>query len=208
MWDEHERENKNPINKVKIAQPSNEPLPGVSLESVKKLLDFCSNQRDKTIILFLVDTRVRRSELCDIDVQEVNFFNGAAQIRHGKWDKSRTVYVGRKCRRELKRYLRKRNKLEPDSPLFATLKNETRLSPQGLREVIRRRANDAGIDEPGLHDFRRLFAVSCLRNGMNLVTLSRLMGHTTLEVTRRYLHLLDEDLRSAHREASPVDNAL
>ena len=77
----------------------------------------------------------------------------------------------------------------------------------GLREIIRRRALAAGIEEPGLHDFRRCFAVQILRNGFDLVTLSRLMGHFTLTVTQRYLYLVEDDLRAGHQIAGPVDNA-
>ena len=57
------------------------------------------------------------------------------------------------------------------------------------------------------HDFRRAFALNCLRNGMDLMTLARLMGHTTIKVLKRYVALTDVDLRNAHEKASPVDNA-
>jgi site-specific recombinase XerD len=68
-------------------------------------------------------------------------------------------------------------------------------------------ANSAGIKEPGLHDFRRCFAVQMLRGGCDLVTLSRLMGHSSIVVTQRYLYLVDEDLKAGHQIAGPIDNA-
>jgi len=53
-----------------------------------------------------------------------------------------------------------------------------------------------------------LYALTMLRNGVNVITLSRLLGHSDLTVLRRYLAQTDDDLREAHAKASPVDNWL
>jgi integrase/recombinase XerD len=81
-----------------------------------------------------------------------------------------------------------------------------RLSKSGLRQIVRRCAQRAGLPEPGMHSFRRAFAINSLRNGMDVVTLQRLMGHADLSVIDRYLALLDEDLQRAHRQYGVVDN--
>jgi hypothetical protein len=60
----------------------------------------------------------------------------------------------------------------------------------------------------GIHTFRRLFALTMLRNGTDIVTLSRLMGHSTTDILKKYLAQTDEDLREASAKASPIDNAL
>jgi integrase/recombinase XerD len=67
----------------------------------------------------------------------------------------------------------------------------------GIRQVVRRAAGRAGVDEPGMHDFRRAFAINSLRNGMDVATLQRLLGHSSLEVVNRYLALVEDDLRAA-----------
>lgn len=77
----------------------------------------------------------------------------------------------------------------------------------GLNEIIRRRANEAGIEKPHLHDFRRAFGLKFLRNGGDIYSLQKLMGHTDLQVLRRYLAQTNEDLMIAHCNFSPVDNA-
>jgi len=77
----------------------------------------------------------------------------------------------------------------------------------GLRAALAERARLAGIEAPKLYSFRRAFAITILPNGTDLVTLSRLMGHTNLKVLQRYLKQLPEDLQEAHRRAGPVDNA-
>ena len=65
----------------------------------------------------------------------------------------------------------------------------------GQRQIVRRRALAAHIPEPGLHDFRRFAALAWLCAGCSLVSVSRRLGHAGLEITRRYLALIDEDLR-------------
>ncbi len=87
----------------------------------------------------------------------------------------------------------------------------TRMAPgfllMVLKSMIRRRAAAAGVDPPGLHDFRRCFAIEMARNGVDTVTISRLLGHSGLNVTLRYLSQNEEDFRAAHKKGSPVDNA-
>lgn len=89
----------------------------------------------------------------------------------------------------------------------ATLDDRERLSYWGLNQILFRRAKQAGIPKPGLHDFRRAFAINFLRNSpKEIYSLQHLMGHADLQILRRYLKQTDEDIAAAHRRASPVDN--
>jgi site-specific recombinase XerD len=199
------------IKKITPPSPSKEPLPGVSLDHVNALLDTCpaknhAGQRDRSIIITLLDTGVRRSELVALDFGNVNLKTGAVQIYNGKGDKNRTVYLGNRSTKELIRYLRYRPEIDPTSPLYTSLDDDTRLTPDALRDIIRRHARAANIPEPGLHDFRRTYAIESLRNGIDIVTLMHLMGHTTTTVLQRYLKLVENDLRRGHEKSSPADN--
>jgi integrase/recombinase XerD len=199
----------NPIRgRVKAPKVSTKPLPGVSMDDIQKMIEVCNTDqaaRDKAIILCLVDTGARRAEFCALNVADVDLLTGAISIQAGKGDKARMVYLGQRSRKALRRYFKSRGQLIADAPLFATVEGG-RLSFNGLREIIRRRAIAAAITEPGLHNFRRTFAVEMLRNGVDLVTVSRLLGHSSLEMTRRYIGLIDDDLQEGHRKGSPVDN--
>jgi integrase/recombinase XerD len=93
------------------------------------------------------------------------------------------------------------------SALWVTDEGE-RLQYSGLRSIIVRRAKLSRVPTPSPHDFRRAFALNMLRAGVDLITLSRLMGHSSLAMLQRYLKQLPDDLREAHQRASPVDNAL
>ena len=83
-------------------------------------------------------------------------------------------------------YLRHLGTEDNGAPLWQT-RAGTRLSYSGLRDIVRRRAKRADIDAPMLHSFRRAFALNCLRQGMDVFSLQRLMGHSDLTILRRYL---------------------
>ncbi len=208
-WWERETDGEyhSPIRKVRPPKVNSQPLLGIKGEAIKALLDNCKSsngQRDKTIILFLADTGIRAIELCDLRTSDIDLFTGSVNIRHGKGNKRRTAYFGQKTRRELRKYLASRKNIESYHPLFTT-DEQTQFTYWGLRQVIRRRSQAAGIKEPGLHDFRRYFALNMLRNGIDLVTLSRLMGHSGIGILQRYLAQVDSDLQIAHAKYSPVD---
>lgn len=205
-------ENINPMRKVQRPKISTTPLPGVTKDEIQAMLATCTHRRrfhdvrDAAIILTLFDTGLRRSEFLALNYGDIDLQTGAVQVRNGKGRKPRTVFMGNRARREILRYLRFRGALPNTAPLWITTRG-SRLTAAGLRQIIRRRAVKAGLDRvPGIHDFRRAFAVESLRNGIDLITLARLMGHSDLTVLRRYLHLVDDDLQRAHASSSPADH--
>jgi len=107
----------------------------------------------------------------------------------------------------LPRYLRHRGDQPEDATLWATSEAK-RLTYSGLVSMLRRRSKKAGVPAPMPHAFRRAFAILSLRNGADVYSLQRLMGHSDLQVLRRYLKQTDADLGEAHRRTGPVDNLL
>jgi integrase/recombinase XerD len=206
---EEDGEYKNPIHKVKISAQKPKPLPGIPISDIQKLINAChgdNEQRDKTILRCLLDTGARGFEFVALNLADLDLTTGAIIIEHGKGDKERTVYIGASSRRSLKRYLRGRSFLNLSTPVWLTDEGE-RLKKKGLYEIVSRRADDAKIKTPGLHDFRRAFALNMWRSGADLLAISRLMGHSSTTVTQRYIAQFDADLRQQHAKGSPVDNA-
>lgn len=166
-----------------------------------------TGDRDKAILLSLLDTGCRRAEFFAPNVGDGNLSNGAVLVRHGKGNKPRTVFLGAKSRRVLVAYLRHRSESINAEPLWVTA-HCTRLSSSALREVLRRRATRAGVSAPSPHSFRRAFSLLSLRSGMDIYSLQRLMDHSDLSMLRRYLAQTEEDIRREHEKRGPVDNML
>lgn len=201
----------NPLRKLKTPRTAEPPLEPVSLEVVKAMLTTCdktfAGERDRAIILALLDTGCRASEFCAIDLADLNLATGAVILR-GETTKSRRqrgVFLGAKTLRQTARYLRLRR---DKCPALWVTEQGTRLTYSGLRQIIRRRAERAGVKEPSLHSFRRAFALLSLRNGCDVYSLQKLMGHADLSVLRRYLAQTEADLKAAHERSGPVDNLL
>jgi site-specific recombinase XerD len=209
-WYEREAEPenwRNPINKVKSPIIPLEPLDPVSMDTIKSLLATCTrgkitDARDKASLMLLLDTGVRLAEFLSLNIEDINPITGTILIRSGKGRKPRNVYLGEKSRQTLRRYMKKR---EDHNPALWVSKSGERLSETGLRMMLRRRAAEAGVPVPSPHDFRRAFAIERWRAGVDILTISRLMGHTSLQVMNRYLKQIGADLEKVARRSSPVD---
>lgn len=201
---------RNPMRKVKPPRVDIEPLEPVPIEHVRAMVATCkagkfTNERDKVILLVLLDTGVRAGELLALDRQDINTLTGDMVIRKSKSRKSRNVFLGRQARRALRSYLRLCR--DGTRPLFVTDEGE-RLKMAGLRQIILRRAKRAGVPPPSLHSFRRAFALAMKRAGADLITIQKLLGHADLSQLIRYLAQTPDDLREAHQRGSPADNLM
>jgi len=202
----------NPLDRLQGPRVPEALLAPVPLEHVRAMLKTCNLRtslgcRDASLLLALLDTGCRAGEFLALNVGDVDLTTGAVLVRKSKGKRPRTVFLGSKALRALLRYLRHRPDVGPGDPLWAT-QDGRRLTYWGLRQVVRRRAELAGVAAPSLHSFRRAFALLSLRAGMDVYSLQRLMGHADLTVLRRYLAQTQEDLQRAHERCGPVDNLL
>jgi site-specific recombinase XerD len=193
-----------PIN-IKMPRVEQKKMRVLSPEELKQILKICNKSRDKVLILFLVDTGLRRSEACSLNWIDVNIPSGFVNIRRSKSKKARSVFIGVKTRRALLRY-RRTITHEDNDPVFQT-QTGTRFKASGFRQVIRRISEKSGIPFSA-HDMRRTFATLSLKAGMNVLHLQSLLGHSSLEMTRRYVQMVKDDLSEAHKEHGPIDNFL
>lgn len=197
---------RNPIEKVKAPKLAEDPLEPVELKTVSAMIATCNDsflgKRNKVIFLFLLDTGLRARELLSLNLADVNQVTGAVILRVGKGRKPRSIFISPSTRKAVRAYIRERK--DNQAALFVLDDLTERLGYGGLRVLIKKHASLAHVPEPTAHDFRRAFAINCLRNGMDLVTLARLMGHTSLKVLQRYLKMVDGDLHEAHDRSSPV----
>lgn len=170
---------------------------------VRQILRVCKDKRDRAFIQLMVDSGLRLSEVIALNWADVDVSNGIIRVLKGKGRKTRIVVVGVSTRRALLKY---RGEVDSQDlkPLFQTITGG-RFTPAGLRSWVLRIGKRAKIHVTP-HALRRTFATLSLRAGMDVFQLQALMGHSSLEMTRRYVSLLDEDLIKAHKRYGPIDH--
>lgn len=160
--------------------------------------------RDRAMLLTLVDTGVRASELCNLEIRDYNRRRQELVVRAGKGDKERSVYLGQAAGEALDLYLAPRGRPAPGRPLFAA-RGGGALDRDALRLLIVRLAQRADVAGANVHRFRHTFAINFLRNGGQVLALQALLGHESLETIRIYVQLAQADLQREQQASSPAD---
>ncbi len=181
----------------KIAQRR---LPVLTQDQVRQIVKAC-NIRDRAIILFMVDSGLRRAEVCALNWDDIDMTSGLVRVHQGKGRKDRSSVIGAKTRRALLAY---RRTIDTKGAVFQTDEG-TRFTGNGLLAIFRRLKKKTGIVVTPLA-LRRTFVILSLRAGMPLHQVQLMMGHTTPTMTLHYAQLEDIDLLEAHKAHSPVDN--
>jgi site-specific recombinase XerD len=196
------------VKRPKVPQSIKPPFTDAEL---KALLDAAKTSlRDTALLMLLVDCGLRASEVAHIQLVHVYAKQGLLHVKEGKGSKDRLVPMSPKCIRALTRYtIRERHKgLHADSPFLFLSKTDSQFTASGLLQLVRKLGKKAGVGDVHPHRFRHTFAISYLRNGGDVFTLHRVMGHSDLATTRVYLHLQTEDLLRGHLVASPLDHLM
>lgn len=194
-----------PFNGLGMPKTETKLLIGFSQDEIKRLLTAAETQRDKCIVLMLLDTGVRANELLNLNAGDINLQTGTVQVRQTKSKKQRLAYLGIRSRKELLKLFAMQT-AEPDSPIWQHSTTGERLKYDGFRQALRTLGERAQVKNYGAHRYRRTFAIEFLRNGGNIYALQKLMGHESLAVLRRYLELVESDLRDAVDRFGVVDN--
>jgi site-specific recombinase XerD len=168
--------------------------------------------RDRAIILTLLDTGGRVSEICynptletpGLLVEDWDQRNLYLRVL-GKGGKERILPISHRTSKAIWKYMATRPDALPTDPLFLSVHNEP-LSNDGLRQLIKNLGKRSGVTNAHPHRFRHTFAVNLLRNGANALELQRMLGHSTLDMVKRYVDIAQVDVDRAHKRASPVMN--
>jgi integrase len=175
---------------------------------IQKIFGACEKLRDSMIVAFFISSGLRLSELCSLDWKDINLKTGQVQVIHGKGKKFRIVMVEKQTLRLIIQYhhsLKNKSEkfVEPFIPLVQTDEHK-RFSSSGLRMVINRISEKSGIKITP-HGLRRTFAKMAIKNGLDIVWLSELMGHSEISTTRKYIQNLDvEDVQKNYHQFSPL----
>lgn len=164
--------------------------------------------RNEAILWVMYDTGIRRNEVCNLKVVDVDRARGTI-IVYGKGRKERRIALGKNALQVLGRYLShwRDSFSSADTSPYVFLTDEGRLTKEGIKMLFRRLRVRAGFDErrTNPHLLRHTFAVRYLMAGGDVFTLQELLGHEDMETIRNYMHLADANVQSQKRKFSPGD---
>jgi len=197
-----------PSINVRMPRLERKILPSFSVPEMEGLVASCRDARESAAVFTLLDTGIRATELAGLDIGDVDLKTGRLAVRKGKGQKWRIVFLGASARSALATYLTARVDAQSGDPLFPSATTGQRFSANGLLQFCRRLGRRAGVAHCAPHAFRRTFARSALRGGMDVESLRLLMGHADLHTLMQYVGTSEADLAEAHRRFGPVDGML
>ncbi len=192
------------------------PLPKfLTVDDAFKMIDSVSDddfisQRDKAILEFLYGCGIRVSELCSLNLDDIDLREGLIKVR-GKGNKERIVPIGQKAKDAVKKYLAMRQVLRikkrlksDETPLFINNRG-SRISDRQVRRIVQKYAKAIGISEKiGPHTLRHTFASHLLMEGADLRVIQELLGHSSLSTTQIYTHIDLKHLMEIYDKSHPL----
>jgi len=167
--------------------------------------------RDRALLELLYSTGLRRAEVSNLEVQDVDLSRRIVFVRAGKGQRDRVVPIGRRAIRWLLRYLRRVRPLlvkPPDTGRLFLSRRGTAMALNRLSERVHRYLAAAGVPGGGsCHLFRHTMATLLLEGGADIRDVQEILGHTNLSTTARYTHIAIGRLQAVHARAHPAERA-
>jgi integrase/recombinase XerD len=186
-------------------------LTGNEIQKIMSAPNMRSNRgyRNKVILEILYDTAIRRSELSNIKITDLDLNAGFILIR-GKGDKDRVVPLSKRVCEIIKSYILsvRQQSLQGKDPGYLIMNRwGGRMDPNGIWAVVKRCAHLSGIKKTvSTHTFRHTCATHMLKNGAPVRHLQEMLGHESLESTQIYTRVTINDLKEIHARYHPGEN--
>lgn len=205
----------NPMRKIRLLV--NERVPREYLEDteIRKLFSsfdksYFPEHRDSTVIMLILDTGMRLGECLSLTIHEIDLAERVIQIpaELTKGRKSRCVFFSGKTAKVLRQWLRFKDRYIETTAFFPVKSTGQPVEIGTFETNFRNYLQRTGIQKKvSPHALRNNFAKRCLLAGMDIYTLSRILGHSSVRVTEQaYLDLTDNDIRHRYQHFSPMEN--
>lgn len=181
----------------------------LSADEVKRLLAACNPDtanggRDLAIVTLFLDTGLRLNELVGISLDDVHLQDGWLKV-FGKGEKERIVPFGTRTTKVLSRYLSFYRPEDSDTVAFFVNSDGSAITQNTIKMLFTRLRIRAKVPRVHPHLLRHTFATTYLMAGGDVFSLQAILGHTTLEMTRRYVNLASSHVAIQHKRFSPMD---
>lgn len=189
--------------KIRLKLP--DPLPrAIDSEDVKTLFSVIDHPRNRAMFLLLLRTGMRIGELLDLRSSDVDLQEQKVMIYIGEKNyRGRVVYFSNDAREALEEWMQIR---DPQRQCLFYASTRHSLTYATVRERFKKYLKKAGLDHKGytMHQLRHTFATDLLNAGMRIECLQVLLGHSTLEMTRRYARLSDKSRENEYFRAMSI----
>ena len=206
---------KSPMRKVKEIPQERPPKEYLEDEEVMRLLKsmdraYYSEYRDMLVMMLMLDAGTRLGETLSAELGQLNIETRSLYLPADKTKgrKERTVYFSEKTARELRRWLQFRDRYCESPYLFPIRHTGRKVQITTYETNFAKYIRRAGIQKRiSPHTLRNNFAKRCLMSGMDIYTLSKILGHSSVTVTEQaYLDVTDADIRKRYSRFSPIDS--
>jgi len=210
-WVHQEYDLRNPMRSIRYPQQLKVRTPkAVSIEAVIAMFHAAqkggmSPTRDMAILAFALDTGCRAGGICTLLRRDVDLKLRRAIVTE-KGDKTRVVPFSKVTAALLEDWIDERN--EGIAVFFYSLSTWEALRPNSLYLLFKRIARRAGLRErANPHAWRHRFSISYIQAGGDIYTLSRILGHESVDTTaRHYAIFTDQEVSEAHEKYSPINS--
>ncbi|MCY9005637.1 tyrosine-type recombinase/integrase [Peribacillus frigoritolerans] len=200
---------KNPMANVKLLKERNQIVNSLSEQQLQILFSLCDNKtfvglRDLTIMMLFIDAGIRLNELTGIDLSDVK--EESIAIRETKTYFERLLPISKKMKEQLEIYIKIRGKCNTEK-LFIN-QDGGGLKPRSVQNRIEHYAKLSGIEGVRIscHTFRHTHARLFIQNGGSAFHLQAMLGHQSMEITKKYVNLFATDVQESHKKYSPLKN--
>jgi len=162
---------------------------------------------DRAIIEVFYSTGIRRNELINLEISDVDYHEGFVRINSGKGNKDRVVPIGKIACRYIENYVKGVRPMlvkDPrDNHLFLTI-NGTKISENRVWQLVKTYSRKTKIKKNiTTHTFRHTCATLMLKNKANIRHIQELLGHSSLDSTQVYTSVTITDLKEVHSKCHP-----
>lgn len=183
-----------PIKSIKVPYEEREAF---STEDMDSLRYSCENIIDRALIEFLASSGVRIEECANMLIENIDFDRMIVRVKDGKGGKDRTTYISSICKKYLLKYIEQRK--DNDNHLFVN-RFGNKYSTSGLQRRITNLAKKSGVDNAHPHKFRRTLATVLARRGMPIQEIQKILGHSDITVTQRYIETNTNMVEASYRK--------
>ena len=191
---------KNPLAKIKPIKVPKEIRKAFSDVEMDALRSACKSVKERALVEFLVSTGVRVSELTGMKVEDVNLENLSVHVVNGKGSKERMTYTTPVAAKHLIAYLRSRK--EKGSIMLFCNREGGKLSTRWIQLLLKKIGARAGVENVHPHRFRRTFATSLSKRGMEIQEIQKLLGHSNINTTMIYVATDDSMIKASYSRYS------